>query len=70
MYVTARRVQESLLLFAGEETIQVKVLSITGNIVRLGVNAGPQTGIYREEECGQAEAEAGTVEEGTKTQTE
>lgn len=59
----ARHVQESILVFAGDEVIEVKVVSITGNIVRLGVKAAPQVGIFREEECGGLEGSKVTAAE-------
>ena len=64
MLVLARHVQESIMVFCGDEVIKVQVLSITGNIVRLGVVASPQVGIFREEICGQAEAEKGSFKKG------
>lgn len=49
MLILARRAGESLVLFVGEEQVEVKVISITGNITRLGVMAPNSVGIYRAE---------------------
>lgn len=47
MYVLARHVGESVVLFEGQ--VEVKVLSVTGKIVRLGVNAPKEVDVCRKE---------------------
>lgn len=47
MYVIARREQESILLHGG--LVRIRVLSVTGKIVRLGFDAPPEVDISREE---------------------
>lgn len=47
MYVIARRVGESILALDG--LMKIKVLSVTGKIVRIGFEAPPEIDILREE---------------------
>ena len=47
MYVLARRVGESIMMFDGN--VEVKVLSVTGKIARLGIDAPKEIDIIRKE---------------------
>lgn len=55
MYVLARHEGESILLLDGH--IEVKVLSVTGKIVRLGFNAPREVSIERKEIADQGEVQ-------------
>jgi len=46
MYVLARRIGESIII---ADIIEIKVLSVTGNIARLGINAPKSVPVMRAE---------------------
>jgi len=58
MYVLARREGDSLLLADG--LIEIKVLSVTGKIVRLGVSAPREVSVVRKEQTDPPKAEVQT----------
>ena len=47
MYVIARREGESIMMF--DNQIEIKVLSVTGKIARLGIDAPKEVDIKRKE---------------------
>ena len=52
MYVLARREGDSIVI---ADIIEVKVLSVNGKIVRLGVSAPREIGVQRKEQTTQSE---------------
>ncbi len=49
MLVLSRQRDESILIMAGEEEIEIKIVDIRGDKVRLGFNAPRWIGIHRKE---------------------
>ena len=47
MYVLARREGDSIIMFEG--LVEIKVLSVTGKIVRLGIEAPKEIDVTRKE---------------------
>ncbi len=49
MLVLSRKVEEQIVLLLEEHTIRIRVVSVDGGRVRLGVEAGADVKILREE---------------------
>ncbi len=49
MLVLSRKTTEQLVIRLGEEIVRVRIVSFSGNKVRLGVEASPNVGVFREE---------------------
>jgi carbon storage regulator len=49
MLVLSRKKDESIIISVGEQTVQVRVLSMAGGKVRLGIEAAEEVTIHRSE---------------------
>lgn len=62
MLVVGRKKNESIVIFAGKEKIEVRVICSERGKVKLGVNAGNKVRIIRKELIDSMEVDHGMVE--------
>ena len=67
MLILTRRNQETLILFAGSEKIEIKIFGVKGSQVRLGIEANHNVKVYRSEIYDRLlqEKEAGEIHQNT-----